>query len=61
MPSRQNLYDLYGPTSLLSLERRIAEGKIPTADELAAVLETTPRSRCWHGFRHCSFKACAVN
>lgn len=39
MPSRQNLYDLYGPTSLLSLERRIAEGKIPSADELAAVLE----------------------
>ena len=39
MRSRQNLYDLYGPTSLLSLERRIAEGKIPTAEELAAVLE----------------------
>jgi hypothetical protein len=39
MPSRRNLYDLYGPTSLISLERRIAEGKIPTADELAAVLE----------------------
>src|SRR4051794_22920197 len=39
MPSRQSLYDLYGPTSLISLERRIAEGKIPTAEELAAVLE----------------------
>ncbi|MCP1745709.1 hypothetical protein ABIF65_007384 [Bradyrhizobium japonicum] len=39
MPSRQNLYDLYGSTSLLNLERRIAEGKIPTAEELAAVLE----------------------
>ena len=39
MPSRQNLFDLYGSTSLLNLERRIAEGKIPTADELAAVLE----------------------
>jgi hypothetical protein len=39
MPSRRNLYDLYAPTSLLNLERRIAEGKIPTADELAAVLE----------------------
>ena len=39
MPSRRNLYDLYGPTSLLGLEPRIAEGKIPTADELATVLE----------------------
>ena len=39
MPSRQNLFDLFGATSLLNLERRIAEGKIPTAEELAAVLE----------------------
>ena len=39
MPSRRNLYDLYGPTSLVNLERRIAEGKVPTADELAVVLE----------------------
>ena len=39
MPSSQNLYDLYGPASLLSLERRIAEGKLPTAAELATVLE----------------------
>ena len=37
--SQPSLYDLYGPTSLLSLERRIAEDKIPTADELTAVLE----------------------
>jgi hypothetical protein len=34
-----SLYDLYGPTSLLNLERSIGEGKIPTAAELAAVLE----------------------
>jgi len=39
IPSRQTLYDLYGSTSLLNLERRIAEGKIPTAEDLAAVLE----------------------
>jgi hypothetical protein len=39
MSSRQSLFDLYGLTSLLNLERRIAEGKIPTAEELAAVLE----------------------
>ena len=39
MPSLQNPYDLYGPTSLLSLDRRICEGKIPTAEELATVLE----------------------
>ena len=35
----QNLHDLYGPTSLVSLERRIAAGEIPTAAELATVLE----------------------
>jgi hypothetical protein len=34
-----SLYDLYGPTGLLNLERSIGEGKIPTAAELAAVLE----------------------
>jgi hypothetical protein len=34
-----SLFDLYGPTSLLNLERSIADGKIPTAAELAAVLE----------------------
>jgi hypothetical protein len=34
-----SLYDLYGPTSLLNLERSIANGKIPTASELAAILE----------------------
>jgi hypothetical protein len=34
-----SVYDLYGPTGLLNLERSIAEGKIPTAAELAAVLE----------------------
>jgi hypothetical protein len=39
MSKTPSLYDLYGPTSLISLERSIAEGKIPTATELAAVLE----------------------
>jgi hypothetical protein len=34
-----SLYDLYGATSLLNLERSIAEGKIPNAEELAAVLD----------------------
>jgi hypothetical protein len=38
MPPR-NLFDLFDATSLLNLERRIAEDKIPTADELAAALE----------------------
>jgi hypothetical protein len=39
MPSRPSLFDLFGSTSLMNLERRIAEGKIPTGEELAAVLE----------------------
>ena len=39
MPSPQTLFDLYGPTSLLNLERRLSEGEIPTTAELAAVLE----------------------
>jgi hypothetical protein len=34
-----SLFDLYGPTSLLNLERSIADGKIPTAAELANVLD----------------------
>ena len=34
-----SLYDLYGPTSLLNLQRSITEGKIPTAAELADILE----------------------
>jgi hypothetical protein len=34
-----SLYDLYGPTSLLNLERSIADGKMPTGPEIAAVLE----------------------
>ena len=37
MSSRPSLFDLYD--SLLNLERRIAEGEIPTAAELATVLE----------------------
>ena len=31
MSSRPSLFDLFGSTSLLNLEGRIAEGKIPTA------------------------------
>jgi hypothetical protein len=34
-----SLYELYSPTSLLNLERSIAEGKAPTAGGLASVLE----------------------
>jgi hypothetical protein len=34
-----SLYDLYGPTSLLNLERSIADGKMPSGPEIAAVLE----------------------
>jgi hypothetical protein len=39
MSKLPSVYDLYGPTSLLNLERSIAEGGIPTAMELAAILE----------------------
>jgi hypothetical protein len=39
MSKPPSLYDLYGPTGLPKLERSIAEGKIPTAAELADVLE----------------------
>ena len=39
MSSRPSLFDLFDATSLLNLERRLAERKIPTAEELAAVLE----------------------
>jgi hypothetical protein len=34
-----SVYDLYGPQGLLNLERSLAEGRTPTAAELAAVLE----------------------
>ena len=39
-----SVYDLYGPTSLHNLERSIAEGKIPTAPELADVLQANSES-----------------
>ena len=39
MSKLQSVYDLYSPTSLLNLKRSIAEGKIPTAEELADILE----------------------
>jgi hypothetical protein len=39
MSKTPTLYDLYGATSLLNLERSIAEGKTPNAEELAAVLD----------------------
>ena len=34
-----SLYDLYDATSLLNLERSIAEGKTPKGPEIAAILE----------------------
>ena len=39
MSKLQSAYDLYGPISLINLERSIEKGKIPTAVELAAILE----------------------
>ena len=39
MSKLPSIYDLYSPTSLLNLKRSIAEGKIPTAEELADILE----------------------
>ena len=39
MSSRPSLFDLFDSTSLLNLDWRIAEGQIPTSEELAAVLE----------------------
>jgi hypothetical protein len=40
-----SVYDLYGPTSLLNLERSIDDGKIPTAPELADILEANSERR----------------
>jgi hypothetical protein len=39
MSNHPTLYDLFGPTGLPNLKRSIEEGKIPTAAELADVLE----------------------
>lgn len=39
MSKIQNIYDLFGPTSFWNWERLIADGKIPTNVELAAILE----------------------
>jgi hypothetical protein len=39
MTQSPSLYDLFDPTSLIRLERSIAEGKIPNREQLAAVLE----------------------
>lgn len=44
MSKLPSIYDLYGSTSLLNLERSIAEGKIPTGVELAAILEANPEA-----------------
>jgi hypothetical protein len=43
MPKLPSLHDLFGATGLPNLERSIAEGKIPTAAELAAVLEANSK------------------
>jgi hypothetical protein len=39
MSKLPSVYDLYGPTSLLNLERSIAEGRVPTGTELADIFE----------------------
>ena len=39
MPKPPTVYDLFGSTTLLNLERSMKAGQIPTAIELAAVLE----------------------
>jgi len=39
MSKIQNIYDLFGPTSLSKWERLIADGKVPTKMELADILE----------------------
>jgi hypothetical protein len=39
MSKTQNIYDLFGPTSLSRWERLIADGKTPTKIELADILE----------------------
>jgi hypothetical protein len=39
MSEIQSVYELYGTTTLTNLERMLTEGRIPTAAELAAVLE----------------------
>ena len=40
-----SLYDLYGPTSLLDLERSVAEDNIPNGEELAAVLDANSEAQ----------------
>lgn len=45
MSKSPTLYDLFDPTSLVHLERSIAEGKIPNREELAAVLEANSDRR----------------
>jgi hypothetical protein len=42
MPKPPNVYDLFGSTTVLNLERSIKAGQIPTAAELAAILEANP-------------------
>ena len=39
MPKPPNVYELFGSTTLLNLERSIKAGEVPTTAELAAVLE----------------------
>src|SRR5207248_10220770 len=39
MEKSPTLYELFDPTSLIRLQSSIAEGKVPNAEELAAVLE----------------------
>jgi hypothetical protein len=43
MSELPTVYDLFGPTSLLNLERSLAAGEIPTPAELAAILEANSK------------------
>jgi hypothetical protein len=61
MMKTPSLYDLYGPTSLLSLERSIADEKIPTAAELADVLQANSERPLPAWFIAILVKSCAAN
>ena len=41
MSENPSLYDLFGPTSLKSWERRVSEGELPTKQQLTEIVEAT--------------------
>lgn len=43
MSKIQSVHDLYGTTTLTNLKRMVTKGRIPTAAELAAVLEANSK------------------